>query len=250
MPPPILESGSKLPISSQVNKESRAETLRHYQKGFGSSSHPFRSYINPELDRLHLLCEYTPLCVQINPEHFNKLKQVAITTSFVSEDTNSVLRFSAFKFAYYKSSTPDPEEVTHRTLGNFLFYVQSRYFPQLRSLDVRFCGTCPHTEDIREEMLHSLKRTLLFRRKDGRGLYIEPITQEGWGYTELSGLRIRFLEKREDTDFPGDCERAAGHEAWLECVGVTLWVIMGPESVLDKNHEFNYRIQQRDHQLL
>ncbi|KAK7911652.1 hypothetical protein PG985_014133 [Apiospora marii] len=234
-----------LPISARVNHESREETLRHYNRVPNSPVFVFRAYINPKIDEIHLNCSYKPLCPTMSRAHFDRLEHLTMTTRFENGPINDLANFRVPEYAFTNPS-PDPEWVKHRTLGNFLFYVQNRYFPKLRTLTVIWRKYQLYLEEIPANWGDSLNAARLFRSKDnGRGLYVVPLFR---GDT-FGGFRVHFLKKNEVARY-GDWEPAAKRSAWLEAVGVALWAIMRPESFLDEDGVTDYRTQQQHHQLL
>ncbi|KAK8136971.1 hypothetical protein PG984_004911 [Apiospora sp. TS-2023a] len=206
----------------------------------------FHAYINPKIDQIHMSCIYKPLCPTLLRAHLDRLEKLSIRTCFEwGWDINKPEFCRVPKFAFSKPY-PSPEMVEHRTLGNFLFYVQPRYFPNLRTLTVLWGRRQVYLEEIADNKYHSVRATTVFRNKEnGNGLRIEGL----FNGNTFGGLRVRFLTKNEVARY-GDCASAAKHDAWLECVGVTLWSIMRPECFLDEDGVTEYRTQQQHHQLL
>ncbi|KAK8046117.1 hypothetical protein PG996_014181 [Apiospora saccharicola] len=206
----------------------------------------FHAYINPKLDQIHMSCIYKPLCPTLLRAHLNRLEKLSIRTCFEwGHDINTPEFCRVPKFAFSKPY-PSPDMVEHRTLGNFLFYVQPRYFPNLRTLTVHWGRRQVYLQEIADNKSHSVRATTVFRNKEnGNGLRIEGLFD---GNT-FGGLRVRFLTKNEVARY-GDCQPAAKHDAWLECVGVTLWSIMRPECFLDEDGVTEYLTQHQHHQLL
>ncbi|KAK8054620.1 hypothetical protein PG994_009687 [Apiospora phragmitis] len=193
---PIIELDYKLPITSQVNHESREETLRKYERVPNSSTYIFRAFMNPEIDRHSVDCMYKLLCPSMTRAHFLRTEQMILETTEVANDP--------FYDAY-----PSPEAIGYKTLGNFLFYAKKKYFATLRELHIDVPQKFLDTSEIREDMRHSY-RPMLFRSKDKGGVHIEPVAKDDYCH----GFRIRFLGQ-SNVALLGDGEPAEQHEPWL-----------------------------------
>ncbi|KAK7995033.1 hypothetical protein PG990_013806 [Apiospora arundinis] len=230
---PIHGIVSKLPVTSLINQESRAETLRLYKLVPDTAVYTFRAYINYQIDAFELDCIYKPLCPSMTREHFHKVQRLTLQTAAVPDE------------GVYEDDL-SPEGIGYKTLGNFIHYAKTRYFASLRYLSICIPTMSLAIEDVRDDMRHSICRPLLFRSKDGGALRFKPMLLRP---DYLDGFQVSFLSKSEATHL-GDGQPSEQHQAWLELVGVILWETTNPESWLKQDGVKEYATRRQHHQLL
>ncbi|KAK6836321.1 hypothetical protein PG987_006816 [Apiospora arundinis] len=229
---PICGNVSKLPITSQVNQESRKETLMMYQMIPNTSVYIFRAYMNYQIDAFELDCIYRPLCPSMSREHVHKAQRLHLQTAAVPDE------------GFYDDDLT-PEMISYKTLGNFLHYTKAQYFGSLRHISISVPTMVLAIDEVRDDMGHSISRPLLFRTKNGEALRIEPVLKRP---NVLDGFRLSFLDKKEAGQL-GDGQTVEQHQAWLELIGVTLWDTINPESWLEQDGMEDYLTQKQHHQL-
>ncbi|KAK8036134.1 hypothetical protein PG993_008748 [Apiospora rasikravindrae] len=243
---PVVGHENKLPISSQVNQESREETMKMYGRVPNSPVYIFHSVINYKIDRLELDCTYKLLCPSMTREHFHRLERVTLRTSEVAIDAfyNAPDSSESEGSDTESAEAENPTTTSYKTLGNFFYYPKKKYFAALRDLHIRIPFNLLDISDMREDMRNSY-RPMLFRNKGSGGVHIEPYTVKGYCH----GFRVRFLRHSEITHL-GEGEPAEEHQEWLDFIGETLWMTFSPECWLAKDRVAGFRTKQKHHQLL
>ncbi|KAK7993857.1 hypothetical protein PG989_007238 [Apiospora arundinis] len=230
---PIYEIVSKLPITSRVSQESRKETLTMYKMVPNTSVYIFRAYMNYHIDAFELDCIYKSLCPSMSREHLRQVERLTLRTSAVPDE------------GFYDADL-SPEDISYKTLDNFLYYAKPRYFASLRHLSICLPTMALSIDEVRDDMSQSICRPLLFRTKNGEALRFKPMLHRPH---YLDGFQVSFLSKNEAAQL-GDGQPAEQHQAWLELVGVTLWDTVKPESWLEQDGATDYQTHQQHHQLL
>ncbi|KAK6836320.1 hypothetical protein PG987_006815 [Apiospora arundinis] len=222
-----------MPITSQVNQESREETLKMYHKIADSSYFQFKAFINYHLDTVMLDGLFSS-CHSLNRAHLHRVENLSLGSLSRTPDV------------FRQNGMRTEDAVSYQTLGNFIYYAKARYFPSLRYVYIHTRWHFFNIADLRQELIRSV-RPLMFRTKDEGALYIGPVVQLG----QVVGFLMHFMNKKEAAHVDvADIEPAKQHQVWLDFIGVALWDTFRPQAWLAADGLTVYRRKRRSHKLL